>query len=1546
MSKLVVSIPNLNECKSYEAFKRELQTWSTVTEIGKKKQGNVVALSLPNKSEFGDDIKEKVLDNFATADLQVDDGLDKLIEFLDQELGKDATDSAIEKWDAFDDCRKKDHQSLEEFLNEFETKRKRVETTGSKFPPEILGYMLMKRAGLSRLERALILSKVSIADKTNFYKNVKSSMKNILGACMKGDTTELERNVFKQEPVFYTQEEVHATNGFYNKGKPSYGKYNNGKSYKKFANKWERKDRSGRPINAKDQDGKYLTCNECGSFRHLYRDCTYKKTDNQKGQVLATEESQSHDESCNVTESMSNQFEVERFVLFTTDQEEISKFTSETINPISAALDSCCTSTVAGEKYLEIYLASLSNDLRKKVKGPYPGKKWFQFGNEGRLQSIAKYSLPAVIAGNVTMIDVDIIKSDIPMLLSKDEMKKHISALILCKDQAEIAGKIVDLGTTSAGHYLLPLLEQGSLEDNLDVLRIEEVLAIDLLNANDEERFKALEKLHAQFGHRPKESFINVLKSADCWKPEFMSDVDKILSGCEGCIKRRRNSPRPVVAMPMASAFNQKVAIDLKLWKGKHILYMIDMWSRLTVATVIKRKFPTEVIDAIMEKWVAYFGVPGAILNDNGGEFTAMEVREAKNVLNIDDDTTGAHSPWQNGLCEKNHALADNILDRIDEDNPNMNLTTKLAWVCMAKNSLQMVFGYSPNQLVYGVNPKLPNILSDGPPSWEPSSMSQALNKHLKVLHETRKEFIKSEACQKLKLALKSKIRTSSETYEYGDVVYYKRDHGEKWFGPGRVMFQDGKVIFVRQGAYFVRVSANRITKVGEELRKKLIHANKCGINQWDDRKGLDLSKDQNRGLDLTKDPNKNLDQSKDINVERDLSKDLYDILDLSKDLNTKLDLSKDPDCNKDLSKDLPGLDLSMGPRDNLNDLSKDHSRILDDLSKDQSQDISKDPSDEDNDVVSDEDNINKRKASSPLQPERIPKVLNRDKILLRKDDKIKFKEDGDWVEATITGRGKVTGKHKNWFNVRRADGGEDHSVNLEEMEYEMMNPDEVEMVLAVTLPKNKIQQNAEACILAKVAELDKLKSFDTYETVEDDGQPRISCTWVVGMKGDEVRARLVARGFEETEEVPKDSPTMAKSSLRLILAIASAKGWNVETTDIKSAFLQGSHLERDVYLKPPKEANQRGKLWKLKKCLYGLRDASRQFYIKVKGQLVSLDFIPSDLDPGIFYLHDKDGNLVGLIGIHVDDFIHAGNEMFTLSIIPKVMEIFNVGKNEKGTFMYTGYKIVQTDQGITLDQDKFVENIEINPMEASRKLKKDDKLTSEESSELRKICGTVNWAASATRPDLAYEMVDLSTKFNKGSVEDIIRAHKALLSLKNSQAKVFLPKIENIDRPTLVCYTDAALGTLNNGVDSSCGYVIFLADAKDNCAVLDWKSNKIKRVVRSTLAAETLSLCDGLEAAIYLAGLIEDLLGLKTGTVRVEARTDNKSAVETIKSSTAVKDKRLNREIGAIKQMIRRNEVHQIRWLPGKDQLADVLTKRGVNGSSLLQVLQTGKFF
>jgi hypothetical protein len=271
--------------------------------------------------------------------------------------------------------------------------------------------------------------------------------------------------------------------------------------------------------------------------------------------------------------------------------------------------------------------------------------------------------------------------------------------------------------------------------------------------------------------------------------------------------------------MPQARFFNDRVAMDLKQWKNVKtgsslwILHMIDMWSRLTISCFLDRKTPKAVLEKLMTKWIGVFGVMNSVMTDNGGEFNSDETREVSSILNIEVCTSAAESPFQNGLCERVHAVTDMMLLKLQDDNPGISLDVLLCWANMARNSMQMWHGFSSNQLVFGVNPNLPNIMSDNVSALQGSTTSETFAEHVNALHSARHAFIKSESDERIRRALRHKVRASEERYENGDRVFYKREGKDKWLGPGKVVFQDGKVVFVRHGSVFVRVSPNRLVK-------------------------------------------------------------------------------------------------------------------------------------------------------------------------------------------------------------------------------------------------------------------------------------------------------------------------------------------------------------------------------------------------------------------------------------------------------------------------------------------------------------------------------------------------------------------------------------------------------------------------------------------------------------------------------------------------------------------------------------------------------------
>ena len=78
-----------------------------------------------------------------------------------------------------------------------------------------------------------------------------------------------------------------------------------------------------------------------------------------------------------------------------------------------------------------------------------------------------------------------------------------------------------------------------------------------------------------------------------------------------------------------------------------------------------------------------------------------------------------------------------------------------------------------PNGSFFGTPPNLPNIMTAArPPALDGTNMSGILARHLNALHAVRKAFIESEADERIRRALRSKMRASEEGFNHGDRAY------------------------------------------------------------------------------------------------------------------------------------------------------------------------------------------------------------------------------------------------------------------------------------------------------------------------------------------------------------------------------------------------------------------------------------------------------------------------------------------------------------------------------------------------------------------------------------------------------------------------------------------------------------------------------------------------------------------------------------------------------------------------------------------------------
>ena len=113
-------------------------------------------------------------------------------------------------------------------------------------------------------------------------------------------------------------------------------------------------------------------------------------------------------------------------------------------------------------------------------------------------------------------------------------------------------------------------------------------------------------------------------------------------------------------------------------------------------------------------------------------------------------------------------------------------------------------------------------------------------------------------------------------------------------------------------------------------------------------------------------------------------------------------------------------------------------------------------------------------------------------------------------------------------------------------------------------------------------------------------------------------------------------------------MAVVANENFKLASVDIRAAFLQSRSIDRNVFMFPPPDIRKPGIIWRLKKPLYGLDDASRKFRLRVKEVMKKIGLKVMEGDEAFYYLH-QNGELMAAVITHVDDFTLAGMEDFII---------------------------------------------------------------------------------------------------------------------------------------------------------------------------------------------------------------------------------------------------------------------------------------------------------
>ncbi|CAK9111156.1 unnamed protein product, partial [Durusdinium trenchii] len=416
-------------------------------------------------------------------------------------------------------------------------------------------------------------------------------------------------------------------------------------------------------------------------------------------------------------------------------------------------------------------------------------------------------------------------------------------------------------------------------------------------------------------------------------------------------------------------------------------------------------------------------------------------------------------------------------------------------------------------------------------------------------------------------------------------------------------------------------------------------------------------------------------------------------------------------------------------------------------------------------------------------------------------------------------------------------------------------------------------------------------------------------------------------------------------------------------TGDVKSAFLQGDPDEADraLYARPVPELAEalhmkENEVVQVLKSCYGLVNAPANWYLCIRRTLAELNFTQSRSDPCLWFYYMETGDperpkeLAGYICSHVDDFIISGNEECEqwVEALQAFHGRFRWSPWEHQNFLHCGIRIrEEPDSSFTLDHSAYCEAIEQITYTTKNE---HEPLTKDEMSQLRGALGALQWRAQQTAPHLMARLGQLQSSITKANIETIKATNK--LIRENFQHRYLSARINQlgVEDPRsvhFVAWSDAALA---NRIDlsSTGGFLIaatsekMLLGERAPLTLVSWRSSRLARKARSSLAAETQAMSEADQELLFVRlawaefcafevdlKASEKAISQIPGTVVTDAKALFDILLKSDLNSAAagLRDKYSALEVLCLLESLAKLGT-KARWVHSDQQLADHLTK------------------
>ena len=461
-------------------------------------------------------------------------------------------------------------------------------------------------------------------------------------------------------------------------------------------------------------------------------------------------------------------------------------------------------------------------------------------------------------------------------------------------------------------------------------------------------------------------------------------------------------------------------------------------------------------------------------------------------------------------------------------------------------------------------------------------------------------------------------------------------------------------------------------------------------------------------------------------------------------------------------------------------------------------------------------------------------------------------------------------------------------------------------------------------------------------------GSNVITVKWVFKRKHDatgtptEFKARMTPHGYKQIEGVDFFE-TYAQvgmyKTLRVLLSLASHSDLELEQLDVPSAFLNAD-LDEEIYMELPEGFEQPGKVVRLIKALYGLKQGPRCWWLLISKFIreeLGYDQTVSDM---CFYFKRSHTGRVMYLYLFVDDFqsaFHATDRLEWEELKRKLVDEYRTKDLGMSVWML-GMRITRdrTRGTITLDQETYVTKaLGRFDLAECRTVSTPEQIGMDESTSLNgeldcptdqkyymQIVGTLLYAVTSTRLDIAHAVQKLASKVQSPVVRDLNAAKRVLRYLSGTRT-IGLMFDGGKMTPGVVIegYSDADWANDRGDRKSISGWV-----AKLNGCPVSWSAKKQRTVSLSTCEAELYALCEIVKEVLWLRGLMVEIgIDLKEPSV---VHCDNQSTVAVSKNGVkSDRTKHIDVKYNFIVDTIASGQVKS-QWISTTDQQADLLTK------------------